>query len=606
MTPFHAETRGRNSAAAREATCIAGIAVRCGTSRISAAMINVARDVKPSVMRNNQPTFSQQYQFPASDQLVSVTDLQGTIRYCNPAFVSVSGFAREQLIGQPHNIVRHPDMPQGAFADMWQTLGSGNSWTALVKNRRQDGSYYWVRANVTPVIEGGVAIAYLSVRTRPTPNEIEMIAPVYAAMQAAERTNGVSAFTLRRGQLHRKGVPGWIKSARRPGLATRMTAAFALPILLGTLLQTIFAMPMATLAVTAVASAVLGVNLYNSIRNPLQRVLKTATRLAACDLTPGPLSKLRHPASTAHPADALVDQRNEHVISEITDIARALTQLRANLAAVVSDVSTQALSVRQAVREIAAGNTDLATRTERQAACLNRTTETVKALQGTHHVAEQHMQATAQSTREAAAQAENGQRVITLMASTMETVFASAQRISHITSLIDGIAFQTNLLALNAAVEAARAGEHGRSFAVVAGEVQLLARRCAEAAKEITSLTSRTIGDVRKGAEMAQEAGATMHAIVQTFARTVDVVALLTETGRQQTQHTQQVEAAVSELDNVTQQNVALVEQVAAGAAQQRELTLALTDAVDVFSYEGKTQQTANHAENNSMSQRHP
>ena len=560
-------------------------------------------------VKNNQPIFDQQYDYPATEQLVSVTDLKGTIRYCNPAFIKVSGFAREQLVGQPHNIVRHPDMPTAAFADMWDTLRTGKSWTALVKNRRQDGTFYWVRANVTPVMDGGVAIAYLSVRTKPERQEVDAIIPIYASMQGAlhsatqsttsnalhgtpasgSRRNASpsaaasvpayaqGAFTIRHGRVRRVGLAGWFGRLREPSMALRMTTAFAIPVVMGALVHVAFGAPLLTFGLMAVASAAVCARLLTTIRRPLRQVVETANLLAACDLRPKATDVRRDSGS----------QIGE--IGEIAEISRALTQLRANLAAVVSDVHTQALGVRQAVSEIATGNTDLANRTERQAACLSRTTQTVQALQETHQLAERHMLDTADSTAEAAAQAEKGQHVISLMASTMATVSESAQRISHITSLIDGIAFQTNLLALNAAVEAARAGEHGRSFAVVAGEVQQLAKRCAEAAKEITTLTSRTIGDVHKGANMAQEAGAAMQSIVLTFARTVHVVALLKEAGNQQTEHTVEVEAAVAELDNVTQQNVALVEEVAASAAQQRELTQVLTQAVGIFSYAGKT-----------------
>ncbi len=119
-------------------------------------------------MRTNLPVTELEYPFPEDAMLVSATDLSSIIRYCNPAFIEVSGFDREELIGQPHNIIRHPDMPAEAFADLWATLRGGRAWTALVKNRRKDGSYYWVRANVTPIVENGAAVGYLSVRTRPT------------------------------------------------------------------------------------------------------------------------------------------------------------------------------------------------------------------------------------------------------------------------------------------------------------------------------------------------------------------------------------------------------------------------------------------------------
>ena len=116
-------------------------------------------------MRNNQPITQQEFDYPASQMLVSATDLKGRIQYCNPAFVSVSGFAKEELISKAHNVIRHPDMPPEAFADMWQTIGSGHPWTALVKNRRKNGDHYWVRANAIPVMRNGEPKGYMSVRT---------------------------------------------------------------------------------------------------------------------------------------------------------------------------------------------------------------------------------------------------------------------------------------------------------------------------------------------------------------------------------------------------------------------------------------------------------
>ena len=134
-------------------------------------------------MRNNQPVTQQAFEFPASEMLVSATDLSGNIQYCNPAFVSVSGFSREELIGQPHNIIRHPDMPREAFADLWATVRAGRSWTALVKNRRKNGDHYWVRANVTPVMEHGKVVGYLSVRVKPTLDEVREATALYAQIK---------------------------------------------------------------------------------------------------------------------------------------------------------------------------------------------------------------------------------------------------------------------------------------------------------------------------------------------------------------------------------------------------------------------------------------
>ncbi len=134
-------------------------------------------------MRINLPVLDKEYPFPEGESLVSTTDLKGRITHCNRAFISVSGFTREELLGQPHNMIRHPDMPEEAFGDMWTTIQSGSPWSALVKNRRKDGTFYWVMANVTPLMEGDQAIGYMSVRTKPSRDSVAQAEALYAQMR---------------------------------------------------------------------------------------------------------------------------------------------------------------------------------------------------------------------------------------------------------------------------------------------------------------------------------------------------------------------------------------------------------------------------------------
>ena len=124
-------------------------------------------------MRMNLPVVSQEYPFPKGETLVSTTDLKGRILYCNPMFVEVSGYEKEELLGQPHNMIRHPDMPEEAFRDMWETIAKGIPWSAAVKNRRKNGTYYWVMANVTPLMQGDQPVGYMSVRTEAPREQIQ-------------------------------------------------------------------------------------------------------------------------------------------------------------------------------------------------------------------------------------------------------------------------------------------------------------------------------------------------------------------------------------------------------------------------------------------------
>ncbi|MDR5866904.1 methyl-accepting chemotaxis protein [Halomonas koreensis] len=155
-------------------------------------------------MRNNQPVTQREYALGDDDFLISRTDLKGRITYANPAFVEVSGFSREELIGAPHNLVRHPDMPPAAFQDLWDTLAAGDTWQGLVKNRRKDGDHYWVDASVSPIIEDGEVVGHASMRTKPERADVELAEAVYARM----REGGKSGYTLNRGRLERRGLAG--------------------------------------------------------------------------------------------------------------------------------------------------------------------------------------------------------------------------------------------------------------------------------------------------------------------------------------------------------------------------------------------------------------
>ena len=156
-------------------------------------------------MRNNQPVTQREFDFPDNATLMSTTDTQSHITYANAAFIAVSGFSAEELKGQPHNLVRHPDMPAEAFADMWATLKGGEPWTGLVKNRRKNGDHYWVRANATPVVRAGQVAGYMSVRTKATRDEIAAAEGLYREFSDGKASNR----KFHKGLIVRTGVAGW-------------------------------------------------------------------------------------------------------------------------------------------------------------------------------------------------------------------------------------------------------------------------------------------------------------------------------------------------------------------------------------------------------------
>ncbi|OYU43630.1 MAG: chemotaxis protein, partial [Burkholderiales bacterium PBB4] len=172
-------------------------------------------------MRTNLPVTDQAYTFPAEQTLVSVTDLKGRITYCNPAFVAVSGYSAAELLGQPHNLVRHPDMPEEAFRDMWDTIQAKQPWTGLVKNRRKNGDDYWVRANATPMVDGNDITGYLSVRTSPSRESVAAAEGLYATM-LEEAAQGRKSTALFRGGVVRTDLWGRLQNLLRPGTVAKL------------------------------------------------------------------------------------------------------------------------------------------------------------------------------------------------------------------------------------------------------------------------------------------------------------------------------------------------------------------------------------------------
>jgi aerotaxis receptor len=515
-------------------------------------------------MRNNQPVTGHEYEFPSSHMLVSATDLTGRIQYCNPAFIAVSGFTRDELIGQPHNLIRHPDMPREAFADMWATIRDGRPWTALVKNRRKNGDHYWVHANVTPVVEKGAVVGYLSVRVKPERNAVRAAETLYARMRTGE-SRGVQ---LRRGVVVRTGVLGRLQALMRLPVATRAAIGYAitpLALLLTGLAAWQGAPPvpfwMAFGVTTAVSIASWQV-LTRQLAAPIRDMSGFATRLAAGDLT-ADLQIARH--------------------DDLGDVLQALNQLKANLAAIVYDVRAQITGMLDNAREISSGNVDLARRTELQAASLEETAATMEELTTT-------VQANADATvraldlaRDAQAAAAVGGKIAGQVEQTMAGITAASRRIADITGVIDGIAFQTNILALNAAVEAARAGEAGRSFAVVASEVRMLAQRCAASSKEIKSVVEASATEVAAGTELVARTTSQMRVIDEAVGRVSSIIVDVANASSEQAEGIRQVNQAVSHLDGATQQNAALVEQAAATAQRLAEQADVLDEAVRLF-----------------------
>jgi methyl-accepting chemotaxis protein len=268
---------------------------------------------------------------------------------------------------------------------------------------------------------------------------------------------------------------------------------------------------------------------------------------------------------------------------DTTSLMAALQQMQAGLQRTVSVVRRDADSVATASAEIAQGTHDLSQRTEEQASALQQTAASMEQLTSTVRQNADHAQTARQLAEGAADVAQRGGEVVQHVVQTMKGIEDSSRRIAEIIGVIDGIAFQTNILALNAAVEAARAGEQGRGFAVVAGEVRNLAQRCTTAAREVKTLINDSVTRVDNGTELVGQAGTRMDEIVTAIARVKDLVAEISAASVEQSSGVAQIGGAVTQMDQVTQQNAALVEESSAAAESLRGQAAHLLDAVSVF-----------------------
>jgi methyl-accepting chemotaxis protein len=271
-------------------------------------------------------------------------------------------------------------------------------------------------------------------------------------------------------------------------------------------------------------------------------------------------------------------------------LMHSLIRLLNMLQSTIGEIQNSVHSISGAASEIASGNQDLSTRTEHTASNLQRTASSMEDLTSTVRQSSAAANQANQLATSAAEVAKRGGDVMGQVVSTMEDINQSSRKISDIIGVIDGIAFQTNILALNAAVEAARAGEQGRGFAVVASEVRSLASRSADAAKEIKSLIGASVERVESGSRLVQDAGSTMDEIVSSVQRVGDMVSQITAASTEQSREIGEVNAAVGELDQMTQQNAALVEESAAAAESLKEQSSRLAHAVAVFQTDGVSQ----------------
>ncbi|MDB5760248.1 MAG: hypothetical protein JWM30_3537, partial [Burkholderia sp.] len=311
-----------------------------------------------------------------------------------------------------------------------------------------------------------------------------------------------------------------------------------------------------------VLAVFIGYKLVRAITGPLNEAVRIASAVASGDLT-----------------QQIVVNAND----ETGKLMQALKQMNDSLKDIVSRVRVGTDTIVAASGQIASGNIDLSSRTEQQASSLEETASSMEELNSTVRQNEDNARAANELALAASGVAVRGGQVVSEVVQTMGAINAASHRIADIIGVIDGIAFQTNILALNAAVEAARAGEHGRGFAVVATEVRSLAQKSASAAREIKALITDSVAQVDGGTRLAQQAGATMEEVVASVRRVTDMMGEISSASAEQSDGIGQVNQAIVQMDQATQQNAALVEEAAAAAGALQEQAQQLLVVVQVF-----------------------
>lgn len=511
-------------------------------------------------MQNNQPVTQKELDFSADVRIISMTDLQGDITFVNRDFIQLCGFTEKELIGSHHNLIRHPDMPPAAFANLWQTVKSGQTWQGLVKNRCKNGDHYWVNAYVMPIVQNGTTVGYQSVRSKPSREQIVSAEALYSKMRQNPSLQIPKSHSWRDWSLNKKS---WLIT----GIALLSSFILMLQELVGSFNQTESTVSLLFSSIHLInflsCFAVI-IFLNMSIIRPLRRGANHLINISNGDLTEDLPHMAQDEIGRIMLATRMLQSRLLAIFGRFGESCMTLTTSADQMAAAseqtLSSMDTQSdetAQVATAMQEMSATVSEVANNTESAAHEAQTALETSR-----------NGQMIVQEARETIGKlAEEVERTRVVISN----VAGHSQQINTITDVISSIADQTNLLALNAAIEAARAGEQGRGFAVVADEVRSLAGRTQNATGEIRTMIEQLRSEVRNAVDVMQSSRERADNAVRGVDHTADALSQIVDSVNRLSDMNNQIATAAEEQSAVAHAMNQNVENISSLSHQARE-----------------------------------